>query len=205
MNYPCPYILNIIDILCVGVSSMWCVGWTSWSEHSSTWRPLEEVLPLKLLSSDGCPLIVDRFNLDYPSILWRHHTPFLPYCPGSGRLMTRVVCTQLSALRRSSSVGKGDCEPHGGLRVRGQLHWRQLEQRKHEKMPQQIQMFAYCLTTVLLTLVVTFFCLNGKGKMEELWHFIKLLRHVSCVFREAFRAFFHVGRGVDSWRCNWGL
>ena len=128
---------------------------------------------------------------------------FLYCCPGSGRLMTRVVCAQLSALRRGSSLGKGDCEQYGGLRVRGQLRWLQLEQRKHER----------CRNRFRCSLIASLQSCWRLSPHSSVWmrKVIKWRKYDilfnSCVMLavcsvKLFRAFFNVGRGVDSWMCR---
>lgn len=80
--------------------------------------------------------------------------------------MSRIICVQFSALKRSCSLGKKNCVQQGGLSLveKPRVSVAVVSERMNDSMPQQIQMFAFCLITVALTFVATLVCLNEKGK-----------------------------------------
>ncbi|XP_032385077.1 ATP-dependent (S)-NAD(P)H-hydrate dehydratase isoform X3 [Etheostoma spectabile] len=82
-----------------------------------------------------------------------HHKMFLPvlgHCTVKSRLlMIRIICVQLSAFKRSSSLGKKDCVQQGGL-------------EDDKNMAHEVQMLVFCFITVALSIVVTLVCLNEK-------------------------------------------
>lgn len=67
--------------------------------------------------------------------------------------MIRIICVQLSALKRSPSLGKKT--------------WGASVRVKNDNMPQQIHMLVFCFITVALSVVATLVCLNEKGKVKE--------------------------------------
>lgn len=80
------------------------------------------------------------------------------------RVMVRITCVQLSALKRSSALGKTKLE----LRAE-KLHASAAEKITNDNMRQHVQILALCFIPVSLSIIATLVFVNDKGKQEEVF------------------------------------